>query len=626
MRKHNLPWFQTPEQRRATAEKIAELRREKFQADKNFELVITTLVQESIEKKISLEETVNKIQDSEERLLQLKDDLISRLVHFREIQKLEQQVIEQKTNQEKFDEQYRQTLEIISDLKSQENDRSKLVEAKRLLNEFYSDKEEEWTNFEKEEKQRDVKNVLGQYGVAMVHALIPNGAPSENTLLRSDISWQEKLKILLAFEPTISTSTISPEQQATWRNMGVLLSGGRVEVASPQDAGTKAKGLKEREVRQGHFSTTDINGQKKTIEKQLQDATSHRGGYNEVVVGNPEIAGFFVKVNEDNSLTELGDANAYVSPEDIFKTVRDMHLPLFVIKGGEVYRANPDEAEKVLDTTYIRDKSYKTIMKLGEKVPPAELSNLPTALNKEQQDQLVTEILDDSPFKLSMAEAHCTDAMSAGRETYVGVNFGKLNSGENFPTEIYQSSGRYETMTSYVGKEMKILSVVKSPDAIQRLVSIDGKLFTEDTNKRTGKRNLYDSLSEHLKIGSIVANVSNFFTYGTERGKETSIDSTTAYIDRMKLEVDTIKDLLSKAEKDSSEHRESRIEKEKNSLRQRAFHLYGYADEAGKNGDIESQEMANHLAAEVLPRETYDEIVKRRVGPNGEFKITKEDL
>ena len=610
---------QTSEERKNLAEKIANLRREKFESDRELEQRLDTLLREAEGKKINAEEAVKQITESEEQLSQLRENLISRVVHFREIQKLERQVGEKKIDQEKFNEQYRETQELISSLDAQKGDRSKIEQAKSLLGEFYAGKEKEWLNFEKEEKDRDVKNVLEQYDVAMVHALISRGAPSENTLLRSDITWQEKLKIILAFEPTISTSTISPEQQATWRNMGVILSGGRVEAASSGDAGTQAKGLKNREVRKSNPEIYDPTGQRRSIETQLQNATSKRGAYNEIVVGNPEVAGFFIKIQEDGSIEELGDMDGFVSPNEVFKTVQEMNLPLFVIKGGEVYRSSPDMAEKVLSDP-VRG-TYKTIMKFGEKIPPMELAKLPGVLDKEKQSELAMEIMNDSPFKLQMEEAHYTDQMNGGRETYIGVNFNRFNL-ENAPMKIYQSAGRYEGNPDLIGKEMKIVGEVKSPEAVYTIVNIDGKLYTEIINKRTGERKFHDRLSGILHRGSIVAGVDSQMTYSPKIENE-AIDSTEAYLDRMKIEIEENKERLTKAEKEGWEHG---VNTSQYFLRMTAFHLFGYADEAMKYGDIESQEAANRLAMEILPREVYEDIVKRRIGPNGEFKVTKEDL
>ena len=54
--------------------------------------------------------------------------------------------------------------------------------------------------------------------------------------------------------------------------------------------------------------------------------------------------------------------------------------------------------------------------------------------------------------------------------------------------------------------------------------------------------------------------------------------------------------------------------------------LYGFAEEAERCGNIHSRDAALNLAKDILNEDEYREVISRRVGPNGEFKITKEDL
>lgn len=599
----------TPEERKILTEKIKQLRHEKFQLDRELGQGIDGLLQEAEAGRLAAKEAVKQIQASEERLLQLKEGLISRVVNFREIRKNQKQVGTQKVDQEKFDEQYRNTQELISNLETQKIGRSKLEQARGLLDEFYANKEKEWTNYEKEEEERGIKNVLKKYNVIMVHAFTPRGAPSENTLIRSDISWEEKLRIVLAFEPTISTSAISPEQQGMWANMGVLLNGGRVEAASPQDIGTRAISRSKREVRHSN----------EPIEQQIQRTISyhHEGdfmNYNEIVVSNPEVAGFFIKVREDDSIDRIG-----VSSEQVFTAVEKIDLPMFAVKNGEVYRINPSGTEKVL-VNELRQE-YKTVLKLGEKVTPEDLANLPAAIDKGRKEQFAIEIMEDSPFELKMAEAKLTDARNAGRESYIGANFSKLNKLENIPTEIYQSSGRYENQRELVGKEVKVLSEIKSPVATYRLLSFEGKLYNQSINKRTGKRATYEALTRAFQKGCLLTGVD--YPIGDNFGAGKPIDSTNAYLEKIQITIDHFRKELEEAKQ---EQREDNVAWFGHFLRQTAFHLYGFAEEAIQRGDRESQEAASRLATEISSPEEYQNVVSRRVGPNGEFKIAKEDL
>lgn len=604
---------ETPEERRALAEKIHELRHEHFQSSRELEERISGLFTEAETGKLAAEEAVTQGEALGGQLLKLKEGLISRVVNFREIRRLEEQIGAQKINQEKFDEQYKNAMELVSNLEAQKGDRNKLEQAKGLLRDFYTNKGTEWITYEKEEQERNVSNVLEKYNVTMVHTFMPRGVPSDNSLLRSDISWEEKLKIVLAFEPTISTSAISPEQQGMWTNIGVLLNGGRVEVASPSDAGTRTTGIGKREM-------GERPSFRKPIEQQLQDTTSyhHKGdlmNYNEIVVSNPEVAGFFVKVEDNDSIANIG-----VSPDKVFSAIEGLHIPMFAVKNGEVYKV--DGQEKVLVEKGL-ERWHETILKLGEKVTPAELAQLPAAMNKERKEQLATELMEDSPFKLSMKEARLIDSRNAGKETYIGVNFDKLATEKTISQEIYKSSGKYERYPQLVGEKITMLGEIKSPVAVYRLFSAEGHLYNQTINKKTGKIETNENLSETLQEGNLIAYIDYNQGYGYKRAIESPINSTDTYIEKMKYIVNIYQEKLIEARQDnwndgiaSYEHR----------LREAAFHLYGFTEEATQRGDVESQEVASRLASEIFSRGEYQEIVQRRVGPNGEFRITKEDL
>jgi len=608
-----------PEERLALAEKIHGLQSEHFQSDRELDERINKLLGEAEAGKLAAEEAVRQIQVTDGQLLQFREGLISRLVHFREIQRLEEKKEVQKLTQEKFDEQYRSAQELVSGFQEQRADDGRLHSIEGLLHDFYSEKENEWNAYEKEQQERDVENVLAKYNVAIVHALTPRGGPESNSLIRSDIPWEEKLKIVLAFEPTISTSAISPEQQGMWAGMGVLLNGGSVEVASPSDAATIAEGSK-RIVTHSSATYDFSEGHTKPIEQQLQETISyhHEGdfmNYNEVIVSNPEVAGFFARVKEDNSL-DVG-----VSAEEIFPVVEKIHMPVFAVKKGEVYRIDPSLREEVVGKEVFGIKTYKTVLKLGEKVMPRELASLPGAISKEQKEQFANELMEDSPFLLTMAEARLADSRNAGRETYIGVNFAKLNEAENVPTEVYQSSGKYESHPKFVGKEVKVLGEVKSPVATYRSLSIDGRLFTQLIKRKTGEVVTYDRVSRALERGDFYINTDYGQTFGG--AKEKPMNSTNAYLEKMHRIFNGYRKLIEEAKRGS---REDTVAFYEHRLRESAFHLYGFADEASEHGDMKSKEATDRLAFEIMPRGEYEEIVKRRVGPNGEFRISREDL
>jgi hypothetical protein len=57
-----------------------------------------------------------------------------------------------------------------------------------------------------------------------------------------------------------------------------------------------------------------------------------------------------------------------------------------------------------------------------------------------------------------------------------------------------------------------------------------------------------------------------------------------------------------------------------------AFYIYGYGEAAREDGDTETYDRAIEIAGKLISPEQYQDIVKRRLGPDGKFKITEADL
>lgn len=57
-----------------------------------------------------------------------------------------------------------------------------------------------------------------------------------------------------------------------------------------------------------------------------------------------------------------------------------------------------------------------------------------------------------------------------------------------------------------------------------------------------------------------------------------------------------------------------------------AFYMYGYATQAKFLGETAIYDAAYKIASSMLSPEEYQAIMTKRVGPNGEFRLTREDL
>jgi hypothetical protein len=61
-------------------------------------------------------------------------------------------------------------------------------------------------------------------------------------------------------------------------------------------------------------------------------------------------------------------------------------------------------------------------------------------------------------------------------------------------------------------------------------------------------------------------------------------------------------------------------------LKRLAYHAYGFSEQAKEFGDNMAAKAAFDIAAKILPFEEYQKTFEKRLGPNGEMKVTEADL
>jgi hypothetical protein len=67
-------------------------------------------------------------------------------------------------------------------------------------------------------------------------------------------------------------------------------------------------------------------------------------------------------------------------------------------------------------------------------------------------------------------------------------------------------------------------------------------------------------------------------------------------------------------------------ETDKGNLSLAAFNLYGFAEQAAESGDKTTAERAREIAGRVISKEYFNDVIGRRVGPEGELVLQREDL
>lgn len=289
-------------------------------------------------------------------------------------------------------------------------------ETRASISNFYENEREKFEEYERDREVRSVRNVMNSNDVLFVHGIKTDFVPGDNSLLRSGVGWEIKLKILLAFEPVLSASTIrrGDTSRKMWSGIGVLLRDGRVEQAFVSDAGTKAKGISRRE-RLGKSNQDN----KDIADEILSSVHSTHDSYNEFVVSAPQIAGLYVE--------EEWFQNNRGMFADVSRVIEEADIPFYVVRNGEAFKG-----EIIDGALVVRDKQNIR-----------EILGGSFEVSDEMREKLITEVFDANPFNIKNPELYVLDTEQAGAQFYEILSFfqKKDDVWSESPKEQFRESG-----------------------------------------------------------------------------------------------------------------------------------------------------------------------------------------
>jgi hypothetical protein len=295
-----------------------------------------------------------------------KSKIITRVLEFRKIRDLEKDLGIQEKILKYQEEKLAEKNELINAydylIAEEEKLASLMVEASKENADWDNKKKLE---LQEEEEGRNVSKLASKHGVFFIHDIVDaSWKPSANNraIDTQKLDFNDQLDILHGLEPTISVSTLHEgSKQRTFGkgSWGVLLSGGRVLGGAPGDAGTVAVGLKDRRFHSKESATVrsiDNAILRKSNWSNEEVSVREDTSYNELVVENPEIAGVYVKWdNEMPKLTEKseiflknGNGKGYDRWWEALPNVLERGMPLFVLNRENntvrlMYDINPKE-------------------------------------------------------------------------------------------------------------------------------------------------------------------------------------------------------------------------------------------------------------------------------------------
>jgi hypothetical protein len=210
---------------------------------------------------------------------------------------------------------------------------------------------------------------------------------------------EEKLKIILGTEPTISVSTIDKEHQVLAGDFGVILKGGDVLAGYNKDAGVAlGSNIYDRKSKYDrNLNTSTIqNDIVSNIDRSIN--SKEKDGWNELVVENPKVAGLFYQINVNksgNTFAALGTSMNYA-----YEISKNLNLPLYILDGDKISKL--DETAKELKEVNMND-----VLESGRDIS-----------NNEKKDY-IEEMIDKEAFKGKRENIHYFNAYNNGKKNFV---------------------------------------------------------------------------------------------------------------------------------------------------------------------------------------------------------------
>jgi len=616
----------SPEERKQAAQEIVEKRKEYFEAKGNLSKRIENTREKAERKELEATEVAAEVQKIEQELADKKNSLISRFLKHFEIKSTEAELADKKNLLEKC---INEQAIINAELESLEEitvDRKSFEKTRQILNEFYKGQEVEWNKYEQNLKERDLADVIKKYDVFSIHSIDASPVQMQRSTMRPGASWEDKVKIILSLEPALATSTIkkgaSGNEFWTGKGAGVILNRGLIREAHNYDAGSEARGLKER-ISGKNFS--DLNNFKSlNAAEEIRSAIERKLRYNELLVEEPKIAGIFLNLmEEEDALLNRTKEEKMPEMKQVYLLAQETGLSVYSFIKGRFYETIYDEQKNKFKPDFNKELTPEDAVEKTVEIP------------KEKKQEIKDKVLAEMPFRFEGFED--LDNFSSevfGRMSYVELN--GLKKAEKFNVEdIIEIEGaarekrHYKKIAEYnlggrdvkylideEGKLIKRESIVNGAEAESREISGVGRIETSRGN--------FGSYREMMRLGWVYKTSDYerqeppekvFFRKELE---ENRFYETSQYLSCVE---DQVSEYIKKS-KDEPEHGAA-YEK---ILRSLAFHLYGFSQQAEILGDDGARIRAFDLAKKIVKPEEYYQFITDRVDAQGKFKFREADL
>jgi hypothetical protein len=574
---------QDPAKRKELADELRAKRREYFEGKRSTQEKIES-VQKTIEERSSTLEIVTaELEEISSDIESRKTSKISQIANYFKLKELRERLgsIEQKKEEVAADLDRNRM--ILDQLDAVMSDQSALTQARSEVQHYYGSVGEEYKHFEAEERGRDVGNMIREHNAFFFHGINTEAdeAQKVNGVINPDIPVGDRLKLLLSLEPSISTSTIKQgatmkDNLALWSRAGVLLNGGRIDEAGRGDIASVSSGIGRRETSQTHYKKLG----------SVSEAIESRGdGYNELVIREPKIAGYYLWVDAG----QKWPIPLSKSRQEEFQGAAAMGLPLYTVIDGRVIKS------------FLVNEGAG-LLPGPEEVSPESLLQRPAAsLDETRRSELREDVLNDATFNMEKFERRIPEiayiqGMRAGKQLL-----------ERFQHPVMPQDYEYASSEQYAAYNQESRTSGRYHFAISGDEIPVEKMTPEDYQR--AHHEFFDASTKYVGI--------NGFNLG---------DGSYAFAGKGEERLKSIKDVAVLLERDLARSQDAVPDGK--SVRLMSGICYGLADalEAVSEPDRETVEKLRTLGERYVSKEQFEDVKSRRLDEKGRFKISADEI
>ncbi len=595
---------QQAEARQATAASIREKRQEHFEQQRSLQEQIGDLTVRLETKRTQSAQVTDEVRSIQGELDRKQGSAVRRTLEFYRISQLKKELGIKQAAATAAETESLELQDTLGDLNHIGQDRSSLEAAKVQLAEFYSGQSESWNQYEAEEKACAVSEISRERGVTFIHALHPNYETKGLTPLREGVDWQTKFKIAAGLEPDLSASTVSPDKfdRSMWGRMGVVLTEGSVQDASSRDLESTVTGLQgrksgERFNVEGKRPPDIANRINRAIKKVDDSGRPDDFGYNEFIVRNPKIGGFYY-CEQEQAAVQRTTGTDLVPPAELFALADQYRLPVYYVEDGKFYQAELDQGTGRINR--------------GAEMTPEQMKAARSGLSELAKSEMQKEIFSDSAFKFESPEAHNLRSRDKGRGMYIELTANLKDSSLIQPKEADEE-----------GLTEKGLTEIKTFDTIERYFRSDGDVWLKREPRRADDKTPWKRATINISERARSDELSRYVELGTgNTGRlERPIHTMADYLSSMSGVIEKFSHELGGAQ--NNEIYRTFLENARN---QAIYHVYGFAEQAEKMGDRETAGRAYTLVDRYQTHSEITEHINRRTDSEGRLKMTREDI